>query len=83
MRSRMIKYIIASRWTFTLVGALTMVSVSLSRLWRDPPVWFVVGAVFVGLMFLTGLAGHIAFWLSRRESAAARQTSDHAGDQRK
>lgn len=83
MRSRMIRYIIASRWTFTLVGALTMVSVSLSRLWRDPPVWFVVGAVAVGLMLLTGLAGHIAFWLSRRESTTARQTSNDTGDERK
>ena len=82
MRSRFVRYIIASRWTFTLVGACTMVSVSLSRLWRDPPVWFVIGAVVVVLMLLTGLAGHVAFWLSLREAAAARQTPEDTGDQR-
>ncbi|KQP57175.1 hypothetical protein [Agreia sp. Leaf283] len=79
----MIRYIIASRWTFTLVGGLTLVSTSLSRLWSDPPVWFVIGAVAVGMMFLTGLAGQVAFLLSRRESTAARQTSNDTVDERK
>ena len=82
MRPRITNYLIASRWTFSLVGALTLVAISLSKLWPDPPVWFIFGAVDVAAIFVAGLAGHVAFWLSRRESAVARKTLEPTDDQR-